>query len=233
MQFIKKLSSLSPRQVLRLRNLLFVLALLPLVRLAAFGFLDRLGANPIEFITRNTGDWALYFLCITLAVTPLRKLTRWNWLVRLRRMLGLYAFFYVMLHFTIFFWLDHFFDVQEMWTDIVKRPFITVGVLAFVLLIPLAVTSTNGMVRRLGGKRWQWLHRLTYVIVPLGVLHFWWVKAGKNLLAQPILFTTIVALLLLTRVLSEKNRHRLAQLWSRRSAGNARNAKITLMKEGK
>lgn len=230
MQFLKNLSSLSQRQVLHLRNLLFVLALLPLVRLVAFGFLDRLGANPIEFITRNTGDWALYFLCITLAVTPLRKLTKWNWLVRLRRMLGLFAFFYVALHFTIFFWLDHFFDVQEMWADIVKRPFITVGVLAFALLIPLAVTSTNGMVRRLGGKRWQWLHRLTYVIVPLGVLHFWWVKAGKNLLAQPILFSAIVALLLLTRVLSEKNRQRLAQLWSRRSVADTRTA---LMKEGK
>ena len=233
MRFFTNLSSLSQRRVLQLRNLLFVLALLPLARLVAFGFLGRLGANPIEFITRNTGDWALYFLCITLAVTPLRKLTRWNWLVRLRRMLGLYAFFYVALHFTIFFWLDHFFDVQEMWADIVKRPFITVGVLAFALLIPLAITSTNGMVRRLGGKRWQWLHRLTYVIVPLGVLHFWWVKAGKNLLAQPILFSAIVALLLLARVLSEKNRERLAQLWSRRGAGNTETTGTVLMKEGK
>ena len=230
MQFLK---NPSPRQVLHLRNLLFVLALLSLARLVAFGFLNRLGANPIEFITRNTGDWALYFLCITLAVTPLRKLTKWNWLVRLRRMLGLYAFFYVALHFTIFFWLDHFFDVQEMWADIVKRPFITVGVLAFVLLIPLAVTSTNAMVRRLGGKRWQWLHRLTYVIVPLGVLHFWWVKAGKNLLAQPILFSVIVGLLLLTRVLSEKNRQRLVQLWSRRTAGTTGTTGTVLMKEGK
>jgi sulfoxide reductase heme-binding subunit YedZ len=233
MRFLNNLSSLSQRQVLHVRNLLFVLALLPLARLVAFGFLGRLGANPIELITRNTGDWALYFLCITLAVTPLRKLTRLNWLVRLRRMLGLYAFFYVALHFTIFFWLDHFFDVQEMWADIVKRPFITVGVLAFVLLIPLAVTSTNGMVRRLGGKRWQWLHRLTYVIVPLGVLHFWWVKAGKNLLAQPILFSVIVGLLLLTRVLSEKNRQRLAQLWARRRAGTTGMTGTALMKEGK
>ena len=220
----------STRQVWHVRNILFVLALLPLARLVVFVFLDKLGANPIEFITRNTGDWALYFLCITLAVTPLRKLTRWNWLVRLRRMLGLFAFFYVLLHFTIFFWLDHFFDVQEMWADIVKRPFITVGVAAFVLLIPLAATSTNAMVRRLGGKRWQWLHRLTYVIVPLGVLHFWWVKAGKNLLAQPILFTTIVTLLLLTRVLSEKNRQGFAQLFLR-PEGKSVNA--GLMKEGK
>ncbi|MBB3213301.1 sulfoxide reductase heme-binding subunit YedZ [Herbaspirillum sp. Sphag1AN] len=208
MAFLKDLST---RRVQQLRNVLFVLCLLPLVRLVVFTFLDRLGANPIEFITRNTGDWALYFLVMTLAVTPLRRLTNWNWLVRLRRMLGLYAFFYVFLHFTVFFWLDHFFDLQEMWADIVKRPFITVGMATFVLLMPLAATSTNAMVRRLGGKRWQWLHRLTYVIVPLGVLHFWWVKAGKNLLAQPILFASIVGVLLLTRLLSQKNRQKLRQ----------------------
>ncbi len=214
------LKDLSTTQVRLLRNVLFVLALLPLLRLVAFGFLDKLGANPIEFITRNTGDWALYFLVMTLTVTPLRKLTKWNWLVRLRRMLGLYAFFYVFLHFMIFFWLDHFFDVQEMWADVVKRPFITVGMLTLVLLIPLAATSTNAMVRRLGGKRWQWLHRLMYVIVPLAVLHFWWVKAGKNLLAQPILFACIVGALLLVRLLSQKNRQRLGQLLSKRNAVN-------------
>jgi sulfoxide reductase heme-binding subunit YedZ len=206
---------LSAQQVRHLRNLLFVLALLPLLRLLVWGFMEQLGANPIEFITRNTGDWALYFLVITLAITPLRKLTKWNWLVRLRRMFGLYAFFYVLLHFTIFFWLDHFFDVQEMWADVLKRPFIMVGMLTLVLLMPLALTSTNAMVRYLGGKRWQWLHRLTYVIVPLGVLHFWWVKAGKNLLAQPILFAVIVGVLLLTRLLSHKNRQRLRQLFRR------------------
>ena len=155
----------------------------------------------------------------TLAITPLRRLTGWNWLVRLRRMTGLYAFFYVFLHFTIFFWLDHFFDFQEMWHDIVKRPFITVGMATFVLLIPLAATSTNAMVRYLGGKRWQWLHRLTYVIVPLGVLHFWWVKAGKNLLAQPILFASIVAALLLVRLLSPKNRQWLMQRLNKRGVG--------------
>lgn len=208
MTFLKDLST---QRVWQLRNVLFVLCLLPLVRLVVFTFLDRLGANPIEFITRNTGDWALYFLVATLAVTPLRRLTNWNWLVRLRRMLGLYAFFYVFLHFTVFFWLDHFFDLQEMWSDIVKRPFITVGMATFVLLMPLAATSTNAMVRRLGGKRWQWLHRLIYVIVPLGVLHFWWVKAGKNLLTQPILFACIVAVLLLMRLLSQKNRQWLRQ----------------------
>jgi sulfoxide reductase heme-binding subunit YedZ len=215
------LKDLSPQQVRTLRNLLFVLALLPLLRLLVWGFMDQLGANPIEFITRNTGDWALYFLVITLAITPLRKLTKWNWLVRLRRLFGLYAFFYVMLHFTIFFWLDHFFDVQEMWADVLKRPFIMVGMLALVLLIPLALTSNNAMVRYLGGKRWQWLHRLTYVIVPLGVLHFWWVKAGKNLLAQPILFAVMVGALLLARLLSQKNRQRLRQLLSRHRTGDS------------
>lgn len=179
---------------------MFVTALLPFARLVLFTFTDQLGANPIEFITRNTGDWTLYFLCITLAVTPLRRLTRWNWLIKLRRMFGLFAFFYVLLHFTTFLWFDHFFDVQEMWKDVVKRPFITVGFTAFLLLIPLALTSTNGMVRRLGGKRWQWLHSAIYLIAPLGILHFWWMKAGKHDFAQPILFGVIVGALLLVRV---------------------------------
>ena len=173
----------------------FLLALLPLLRLIALGFQDRLGANPIEFITRSTGEWTLYFLCIPLAVTPLRRLSGWNWLVRLRRMLGLFVFFYVCLHFTTFIWFDHFFDLQAMWKDIVKRPFITVGFTAFVLLIPLALTSTNAMVRRLG-RRWQTLHRLIYVVAVLGMLHFWWMRAGKNNFAQPILMGSIVALLL-------------------------------------
>ena len=194
------MKNLEIRQVNLLKSVLFVLALLPFARLALFTLTDRLGANPIEFITRNTGDWTLYFLCFTLAITPLRRITGWNWLLKLRRMLGLFAFFYVSLHFMTFFWFDHFFDLAEMWKDVLKRPFITVGFSAFVLLIPLAITSTNGMVRRLGGKRWQWLHRLMYLIVPLGVLHFWWMKAGKNLLAQPILFATIVSMLLLFRI---------------------------------
>jgi methionine sulfoxide reductase heme-binding subunit len=183
-----------------LKGALFAAALLPFARLVLFAFTDRLGANPIEFITRNTGDWTLYFLCLTLAVTPLRRLTKWNWLIKLRRMLGLFTFFYVALHFTTFLWFDHFFDVDEMLKDVVKRPFITVGFTAFMLLIPLAVTSTNGMVRRLGGKHWQWLHRAIYLIAPLGILHFWWMKAGKHDFAQPILFGSIVALLLLSRV---------------------------------
>jgi sulfoxide reductase heme-binding subunit YedZ len=190
----------APRQFSAIKAFLFLLALLPFARLAWGIFADQLGANPLEFITWNTGDWTLYFLCITLAVTPLRRLTGWNWLLRLRRMIGLFAFFYASLHFTTFFWFDHFFDVQEMLKDVAKRPFILVGFTAFVLLIPLAITSTNGMVKRLGGKRWQWLHRLIYVIAPLGILHFWWMKAGKHNFEQPIIFGTIVAILLLLRV---------------------------------
>ena len=194
------LASLDARQLKLLKGVLFIAACLPFLRLVIFTFTDQLGANPVEFITRNTGDWTLYFLCITLAVTPLRRVTGWNWLVRLRRMLGLFAFFYASLHFMTFLWFDHFFDVAEMLKDVVKRPFITVGFGAFVLLIPLAATSTNAMIKRLGGKRWQLLHRLIYLIAPLGILHYWWMKAGKNDFSQPILFGLIVAVLLLLRL---------------------------------
>ena len=190
----------TPRQFKILKAVLFGLALLPALRLLVYAFTDQLGANPIEFITRSSGDWTLYFLCITLAVTPLRRFTNWNWLVKLRRMLGLYAFFYACLHFTTFLWFDHFFDLSEMLKDVVKRPFITVGFIAFVMLLPLALTSTNGMIRRLGGKRWQWLHRSLYVISMLGILHFWWMRAGKHNFEKPILFGAIVAALLLVRV---------------------------------
>jgi sulfoxide reductase heme-binding subunit YedZ len=190
----------NPRQLTLLKVTLFVAALLPFARLVLYTALDRLGANPVEFITRSTGDWTLYFLCITLSVTPLRRLSGWNWLLKLRRMLGLFAFFYAALHFTTFLWFDHFFDIDEMWKDVLKRPFITVGFIAFVLLLPLALTSTNGMIRRLGAKRWQWLHRLIYLIAPLGILHFWWMKAGKHDFGRPILFGLIVGVLLLARV---------------------------------
>jgi sulfoxide reductase heme-binding subunit YedZ len=187
------------KQVTALKAVVFVLALLPFFKLIWLTASGQL-VEPLQYITRATGDWTLYFLCITLAVTPLRRLTKWNWLLKLRRMVGLYSFFYGLLHFTTFLWFDHFFDVQEMLKDVLKRPFITVGFIAFVLLIPLAVTSTNGMVRRLGGKRWQWLHRLVYVIAPLGILHFWWMKAAKHDFSQPILFGLIVLALLGVRV---------------------------------
>jgi len=190
---------LTAKQVSWLKGALFVLALVPLARMAYLTVTGQL-VDPLEFITRGTGDWTLYFLCFTLVVTPLRKLSGWNWLIKLRRMLGLYTFFYGLLHFMTFLWFDHFFDLQEMWKDVLKRPFITVGFTAFVLLIPLAVTSSNGMIKRLGGKRWQWLHRLVYLIAALGILHFWWMKAGKHDCVQPILFGSIVALLLLARL---------------------------------
>jgi sulfoxide reductase heme-binding subunit YedZ len=187
------------RQASLIKAAIFVLALVPLLRMVYLTATGQL-VEPLEFITRGTGDWTLYFLCFTLAVTPLRRLTKWNWLIKLRRMLGLYMFFYGVLHFMTFLWFDHFFDIQEMWKDVLKRPFITVGFIAFVLLIPLAVTSTNGMVKRLGGKRWQWLHRLIYVIAPLAILHFWWMKAGKHNFTQPIIFGVILGSLLLMRV---------------------------------
>ena len=187
------------RQASLIKAAVFVLALVPLLRLVYLTVTGQL-VEPLEFITRGTGDWTLYFLCITLAVTPLRRLTKWNWLIKLRRMLGLYMFFYGFLHFMTFLWFDHFFDVAEMWKDVLRRPFITVGFIAFLLLIPLAVTSTNAMVKRLGGKRWQWLHRLIYVIAPLAILHFWWMKAGKHNFTEPIIFGTILGVLLLMRV---------------------------------
>ena len=190
---------LTTKQVSWIKGAVFVLALAPLLRMVYLTVTGQL-VDPLEFITRGTGDWTLYFLCMVLAVTPLRKLSGWNWLIKLRRMLGLYVFFYGFLHFMTFLWFDHFFDVQEMWKDVLKRPFIAVGFIAFVLLIPLAVTSTNGMIKRLGGKRWQWLHRLVYVIAPLAILHFWWMKAGKHNFTQPIIFGSILGVLLLMRV---------------------------------
>ncbi len=187
------------KQISWIKGAVFVAALLPLARMVYLTVTGQL-VDPLEFITRGTGDWTLYFLSITLAVTPLRKLSGWNWLIKLRRMVGLYTFFYGFLHFMTFLWFDHFFDLAEMWKDVLKRPFITVGFIAFVLLIPLALTSTNGMIKRLGGKRWQWLHRLIYVIAPLALLHFWWMKAGKHNFSQPILFIVIIGTLLLMRV---------------------------------
>ena len=174
--------------------------LYPLARIVLLGVTGGLGANPIEFITRSTGLWTLVFLCITLAVTPVRRLTGLNALLRFRRMLGLFAFFYVVLHFTTYIWFDKWFDVLAILKDIVKRPFILVGFSAFVLLIPLAVTSPKAMVRKLG-RRWQTLHRLIYPIVMLAILHFWWMKAGKHDLILPKIYGSIVVVLLAWRVI--------------------------------
>lgn len=171
--------------------------LLPLARLIALGASGGLGANPIEFITRSTGTWTLIGLLVTLSVTPLRRLTGRADLVRYRRMLGLFAFFYACLHFTTYVWLDQFFDPAAIARDIVKRPFITVGFSAFVLLIPLAATSTHAMIRRLG-RRWHQLHRLVYPIALLGVVHFLWLV--KKDLTEPLVYGAILALLLALRL---------------------------------
>lgn len=172
---------------------IFGLCLLPLVRLVALGASGGLGANPIEFITRSTGTWTLVGLMVTLSVTPLRRLTGRADLIRYRRMLGLFSFFYVCLHFVTYIWLDQFFDPAAIIKDIIKRPFITVGFTAFVLLIPLAATSTHAMMRRLG-RRWQQLHRLVYAVAILGVIHYFWLV--KKDLTEPLIYGAVLVLLL-------------------------------------
>jgi sulfoxide reductase heme-binding subunit YedZ len=166
----------------------FVACLVPLARLFALGWLDALGANPVEFVTRSTGTWTLVMLCATLAVTPLRRAT------------GLFAFFYACLHLLTYVWFDQWFDALAILVDVAKRPFVTVGMTAFVLMLPLAATSTNAMMRRLG-RRWVELHRLVYLIAPLAILHFWWHKSGKNDIVEPAIYAVIVALLLAMRLL--------------------------------
>jgi sulfoxide reductase heme-binding subunit YedZ len=176
----------------------FLLSLTPIAWLFYGAFTDRLGANPIEYIIRDLGTWALTFLLITLAITPLRRIMGWNWLLRLRRMFGLFAFFYVVLHFTSYIWWDQSLDWAEIWKDIVKRPFITVGFAAFLMLIPLAATSTNAMIKRLGARRWQLLHRLVYPIAMFGVLHYWWLV--KRDVTKPLIYTLVLAALLAFRI---------------------------------
>ena len=179
--------------------LIFLLALLPLGRLIWLGFDDGLGANPIEFITRSTGTWALVFLCITLAMTPLRLVTDTTIWIRYRRMLGLFCFFYACIHFGIWLWLDQDFNLVDMWKDVVKRPFITMGFISLVLLTPLAFTSTHWAQRKLG-RRWMQLHRVIYLIAGTAILHYWWHKAGKNDLDTVMIYAVILLLLLCCRI---------------------------------
>jgi sulfoxide reductase heme-binding subunit YedZ len=186
------------RQIQWIKAALFAACLVPLARLAWLAFHGGLGANPIEYVTHSTGWWTLSFLLLTLLVTPLRRLSNWAWLLRLRRMLGLYAFFYACLHFVTYVWLDQFFDWASIVKDIGKRPFVTVGFAAFVLLIPLAATSTNAMVKRLGARRWQLLHRAVYAIAILGVTHFWWLV--KKDITEPVLFAVLLTTLLGARL---------------------------------
>lgn len=178
----------------RIKAVVVLAGLLPLVRLGVLGVTDGLTANPIEFITRSTGTWTLVFLLVTLTVSPLRRITGMHWLLRLRRTLGLTAFFYGCLHLLTYLWLDQFFDPAAILRDVVKRPFITVGFTAFVLMVPLAITSTNAMVRRLGGRRWQMLHRLVYAVAIAGVVHYWWlVKADVR---EPAVYAAVLGALL-------------------------------------
>ena len=182
-----------------LKSILFFISLLPLGRLVWLGFHDDLGANPIEFATRSTGTWALVFLCITLAMTPMRLLTGWATWVQWRRMFGLFSFFYAGIHFSIWVWLDQSFDLQAMWADVVKRPFITMGVITLALLIPLALTSNQWAIRALG-RRWSLLHKLVYVIACTAIVHYWWHKAGKNDLQTVSIYGFVILLLLLCRL---------------------------------
>jgi sulfoxide reductase heme-binding subunit YedZ len=177
---------------------------MPLGLLIWRGFTGGVTANPIEFITHTLGWWTLAFLLVTLSVTPLRRLLDMPWLLRLRRMLGLYAFFYASLHFLTWLVIDQFFDWQDIVKDIIKRPYITVGFTAFVLLLPLAATSTNAMVRRLGAARWQLLHRLVYVIATLGVVHFWWLV--KKDIREPAVFAIVLTILLGVRLIYAKRK---------------------------
>jgi methionine sulfoxide reductase heme-binding subunit len=180
------------------KALLFALCLIPVANLFWRGFHQDLTANPIEFITHRTGDWTLRFLLITLAITPARVLLKQPQLIRFRRMLGLFAFFYATLHFTTWLWLDKDFELSEMWADVVKRRFITSGMAALLMMAPLAVTSTAGWVRRMGYARWQRLHRLIYVIAMVGVIHYYW--GVKSDIRLPVLYGAILILLLAWRL---------------------------------
>lgn len=196
------------KMITKLKGLVFGICLLPLIWLSYALLTDQLGANPIEAITRDTGVWALRFIIVTLLISPLRKITGRNEFIRFRRMLGLFAFFYASVHMLLYLGLDQFFDVQEIWLDIVKRPFITIGFISFILLIPLTITSTDKMIKRLGGRRWKKLHYLIYLIVVLSCLHFYMlVKQDKT---EPLIYLFIVLLLLGFRVLGQRRRHQVA-----------------------
>lgn len=195
----------------------FVLALLPLAWLAWGAWQNLLGANPIEYITRSLGEWTLRFLLLTLSISTVRRLAGWVQGLRIRRMLGLFAFFYGTLHLLSYLWLDQFFDWEEIWLDILDRPFITVGMLAFVFMTPLAATSFNKAMRKMG-RNWLRLHMLIYPLTVLGVLHFWWLAESKSRLAMPQLYAVILAILLGERLYQAAKRRWLPSSSSRISA---------------
>jgi methionine sulfoxide reductase heme-binding subunit len=184
--------------VKQLKIAVFICSLIPACWLVFALLTNQLGANPIEAVTRESGLWALKFLVLTLAITPLRWLTGWSMLGSIRRMLGLYVFFYALIHMLLYLWLDQFFDVNEIIKDIIKRPFITIGFFTFTSLIPLVITSNNAMVKKLGGARWKQLHKLTYFIAAASCVHFYMlVKADK---LEPLLYGLVVVLLLGVRI---------------------------------
>lgn len=183
-----------PRAWTWLTIVVFLSCLAPLGLLAERAWYGGLGANPVEKVLRFNGHWTLVLLLVTLGVTPLRRLGGWSWPLRLRRMLGLFAFFYACLHFLSYVVLDQFFDWPAILKDIAKRPYITVGFPSFLLLIPLAVTSSDAMIRRLGGRNWKRLHRLVYLAAIGGVVHFWWLV--KRDISEPLLFAAVLAVLL-------------------------------------
>lgn len=184
-----------------IKPVLFLLCLIPLGLLIFGAINDTLGANPVEVMTRNTGEWTLRFLLITLLVTPARKVLSMPWLIKLRRMLGLFVFFYAVMHLLTYIWFDQFFDLNEIIKDIIKRPFITLGFAAFILLIPLAITSSNKMIRRLK-KNWAKLHKLIYLIAVLGVLHFFWLVKADYL--EPIIYALVLLMLLSYRAYHQR-----------------------------
>lgn len=194
-----------------LKPVVFLVCLIPFAYLLTGVFTENLGANPVEYLARSTGDWSLRFLLVVLAVTPLRRITGWRFLIKLRRMLGLFAFFYVTVHLLVYAVLDLTLDWSFLLEDILERPYITIGFTAWVLLIPLAVTSTNRMMRWLG-KRWKTLHKLVYLIGLLGVIHYWWLI--KKDLQEPIIYATILFVLLVMR-LNKKHFNSLSVLASK------------------
>ena len=184
------------------KPVVWVACLTPIAMLAWGAYKNDLTANPIEYITHATGDWTIRFLLITLAITPLRRALNLPDLIRYRRLFGLFAFFYGVLHLMTWMWLDKFFDTHEMWADVVKRRFITMGMLGFLAMLPLAITSTTGWIRRLGGKRWQRLHRLIYLSAAAGVVHYYWLV--KSDVRKPLRYFSILALLLLARPVTSR-----------------------------
>ena len=185
-----------------LKPAVFLVCLVPLALLVVNGYRGNLGANPIEYITHATGDWTMRFLLIALSITPFRRILSQPDLIRFRRMLGLFAFFYGVLHLITWLWLDKFFDVHEMWADIVTRRFITMGMFGFLLMLPLALTSTTGWIRRMGGKNWQRLHRAVYISAAAGVIHYLWLV--KSDIRMPVLYGIILGVLLLLRPISAR-----------------------------